>query len=59
MVGTCFIAAGAAIGYREHKRELYETTFVENSRTTTAMLEEYEAIIKKADPDKKNMSLPV
>ena len=59
LVSAIFVATGGVLGYREHKRELYETTFVENSRTTAAMLEEYDAIIKKSDTDKKNMSLPV
>lgn len=59
LVGDLFVMGGGALAYREHKRELYETTFVENSRTTAEMLEEYDAIIGKDAPDKKNMSLPV
>lgn len=59
LVGDFFVLAGGALAYREHKRELFETTFVENSRTTAEMLEEYDSIIGKEAPDKKNMSLPV
>ena len=59
LVGDFFVMAGGALAYREHKRELFETTFVENNRTTAEMLEEYDAIIGKESPDKKNMSLPV
>lgn len=59
IVGDLFAFAGGFLAYREHKRELYETTFVENSRTTSDMLEEYDAIIGKDSPDRKNMSLPV
>lgn len=59
LVGDLFVLAGGALAYREHKRELFETTYVENSRTTAEMLEEYDAIIGKESPDKKNMSLPV
>ncbi len=59
LVGDLFVMAGGALAYREHKRELFETAYVENSRTTAEMLEEYDAIIGKESPDKKNMSLPV
>ena len=59
LVGDFFVLGGGALAYREHKKELFETTFVENSRTTAEMLEEYDAIIGKEAPDKKNMSLPV
>ncbi len=59
LVGDLFVMIGGALAYREHKRELFETAYVENSRTTAEMLEEYDAIIGKESPDKKNMSLPV
>lgn len=57
-VGALFIFTGGILGYREYKKELLET-YIENSRVTSEMLEEYDNILAKTDPDKKNMSLPV
>ena len=57
-VGSLGILGGGVLGYRSYKKELLET-YVENSRVTSEMLEEYDNILAKTDPDKKNMSLPV
>lgn len=57
-VGSLCILFGGVLGYRSYKMEILDT-YIENNRITSEMLEEYDSILAKNEPDKKNMSLPV
>ena len=58
-IGSIFIFIGGIFYYREKKSELLKTMYVENSQASASILEEYEDILKKNEPNKKNMTLPI
>lgn len=58
-IGSIFITAGGLLYYREKKQDFLLTMYVENTWASDSLLSEYEDILGKNDPDKKNMSLPL
>ncbi len=45
-------------GFREEKKRILTTLYIENNQTTSAQFEEYRDLLSK-DAGKKNMSLPI
>ncbi|MDD2916888.1 MAG: hypothetical protein PHH70_03535 [Candidatus Gracilibacteria bacterium] len=58
-MGSMFIILGGVFYYRERKRDFLNTVYVENIVAHDSMFADYEAILGKNDPDKKNMTLPL
>ncbi|MDD5377018.1 MAG: hypothetical protein PHH16_02765 [Candidatus Gracilibacteria bacterium] len=58
-IGSIFIAIGGLLYYREKKRDFLSTMYVENTGANDSIFAEYEDILGKNDPDKKNMTLPL
>ena len=58
-IGSIFIAIWGYLYYREKKQNFLNTLYVENTGATESLFAEYEDILKKNDPDKKNMTLPL
>ncbi len=59
IVGAVLVIWGGILSYRESKRELLSTLYIENNQTSDALFSEYEAILSKKPSEKKNMSLPI
>lgn len=59
--GAIFIIWWGILSYREGRKEILKSLYVENSQTTNSQFEEYREILEKGNvsPDKKNMSLPI
>lgn len=58
VVGSVLLVVGGILAYREEKKEVLTSLYIENSPTTDAQFEEYRSILEKTN-DKKNMSLPI
>jgi len=58
-IGAIFIILGSVLYYRERRRDMQSLVYVENSQANLSILDEYEEILKKNDPNKKNMTLPI
>lgn len=58
-IGSLFIIIGGLLYYREKKQDFLSTVYVENTSANDSMFAEYEDILGKNDPDKKNMTLPL
>ena len=58
-IGSIFISIGGLLYYREKKQDFLMTVYVENNGASDSILAEYEDILGKNDPDKKNMTLPL
>lgn len=58
-IGSIFISIGWLLYYREKKKDFLLTVYVENTGANDSMFAEYEDILGKNDPDKKNMTLPL
>ncbi|MFZ4461669.1 MAG: hypothetical protein ACOYN2_03965 [Patescibacteria group bacterium] len=59
IIGAILIVVGGIIAYREVKRETLSTLYIENNQATDALFQEYESILSKSAPEKKNMTLPI
>ncbi len=57
VVGSILLMAWGILAYREQKRAVLNSLYIENNPTTDAQFEEYRAILNK-DSD-KNMILPI
>jgi hypothetical protein len=58
-IGSIFISLGGLLYFREKKRDFLSTVYVENTGANDSIFAEYEDILGKNDPDKKNMTLPL
>lgn len=58
-IGSIFITIGGFLYHREKKRDFLSTTYVENTGANDSLFAEYEDILGRNDPDKKNMTLPL
>jgi len=58
-IGSFFITVGGFLYYREKKQDFLSTMYVENAQASDSFLADYEDILGKNDPDKKNMTLPL
>ncbi len=58
-IGSFFIAGGGFFYYREKKQDFLSTMYVENTGANDSLFAEYEDLLGKNDPDKKNMTLPL
>lgn len=58
-IGSFFITIGGWLYYREKKQDFLSTMYVENNGACDSLFAEYEDILGKTDPDKKNMTLPL
>lgn len=58
LAGSILLIAGGILAYREQKKEVLSSLYIENSPTTDAQFEEYRAILEKGN-DKSNMTLPI
>lgn len=58
-IGSIFIMIGGFLYYREKKQDFLSTVYVENTGANDSLFAEYEDILGKNDPDKKNMTLPL
>ena len=58
-IGSFFITVGGFLYYREKKQNFLSTMYVENAWANDSLFAEYEDILWKNDPDKKNMTLPL
>lgn len=58
-IASIFISVGGLLYYREKKQDFLNTMYVENSGASDSLFEEYEEILGKNGPDKKNMTLPL
>lgn len=59
IIGSILVIAGGVFAYREVKRETLSTLYIENNQATDALFREYESILSKSAPEKKNMTLPI
>ncbi|MDD2745028.1 MAG: hypothetical protein PHU93_00665 [Candidatus Gracilibacteria bacterium] len=57
VVGSILLMVGGVLAYREQKKAVLNSLYIENNPTTDAQFEEYRAILEK-DSD-KNMILPI
>lgn len=58
IVGSILLFIGGILAYREQKKEVLTSLYIENSPTSDAQFEEYRAILEKGN-DKSNMTLPI
>lgn len=58
LVGGLLVVIGGILEFREEKKQILTTLYVENSQTTSAQFDEYRDVLAKSS-GKKNMSLPV
>ena len=58
-IGSIFITIGGFLYYREKKQDFLSTMYVENTGANDSFLTEYEDLLRRNDPDKKNMTLPL
>ena len=58
-IGSIFIITGGLLYYRENKQDFLSTMYVENTSANDSLFAEYNDILGKNDPDKKNMTLPL
>lgn len=56
--GSILLFSWGILAYREQKKEVLSSLYIENSPTTDAQFEEYRAILEKGN-DKSNMTLPI
>lgn len=60
LVGAVFVMLGGIVEYRDRKRFLLKTMYVDNiPGMSENLLDEYKEILERETSDSKNMSLPI
>ncbi len=59
LLSSMIVIVSGFLAFRESKREILSTLYVENRRTSDALFAEYQEVLSHTPSDKKNMSLPL